>query len=452
MHIPNKKETLILLLGDIIAFAASLWLSLSLRNGTLPSKDVYLNNFEPFAILGVAWIISFYIAGLYEKQRINERRKLPELIIKTQLFNSVVAIAFFYFIPYLGVTPKTILFLYIIISLALSFMWRIYALRFFGSKKKDKAFLIAEGKEADELYKEINQNPRYSFQIVSEIHTGALSNIDFNKDILEPIYEDDISIIIIDSRNEKVSPILPHLYNLIFSKVQFVDLYSFYEEIFDRVPVSLLRYSWFLENISLAPHFFYDFLKRFMDISVSFVLAFVSLVFYPFVYIAIKLEDNGPIFIKQERIGKNNRKINIIKFRSMSRNDEGEYDSNGQMVENKVTKVGKFLRKSRIDEFPQLWNVLAGDLSLIGPRPELPKIMEEYTKAIPYYGVRHIIKPGLSGWAQLYHETHPHHGIDIKETQNKLSYDLFYIKYRSLPLDIIIALKTIKTLLSRQGI
>ena len=118
---------------------------------------------------------------------------------------------------------------------------------------------------------------------------------------------------------------------------------------------------------------------------------------------------------------------------------------------NKVTKVGKFLRMSRLDELPQLWNVLRGDISLIGPRPEFPKAVSEYENQIPYYGVRHIIKPGLSGWAQIYGE-HPHHGIGVSETKNKLSYDLFYIKRRSLLLDLIIALKTIKTLLSKQGI
>ena len=118
--------------------------------------------------------------------------------------------------------------------------------------------------------------------------------------------------------------------------------------------------------------------------------------------------------------------------------------------DNYVTRVGKFLRITRIDELPQLWSVLKGDVSLIGPRPELPTGVELYEKEIPYYNIRHIIKPGLSGWAQIYGE-HAHHNIGVGETKNKLSYDLFYIKNRSFVLDIIIALKTIKTILSRQG-
>jgi lipopolysaccharide/colanic/teichoic acid biosynthesis glycosyltransferase len=118
---------------------------------------------------------------------------------------------------------------------------------------------------------------------------------------------------------------------------------------------------------------------------------------------------------------------------------------------NKITRAGAFLRKSRLDELPQLWDVLRGDLSLVGPRPELPALTKIYEKEIPYYNVRHLIKPGLSGWAQLYHDNHPHRGGNVEETKNKLSYDLYYIKNRSFWLDFRVALKTIKTLLSRAG-
>ena len=113
--------------------------------------------------------------------------------------------------------------------------------------------------------------------------------------------------------------------------------------------------------------------------------------------------------------------------------------------------MGKFLRKTSLDEFPQFWNVLKGDLSLIGPRPELPALAKSYAEKIPYYNVRHLVRPGLSGWAQIYHEKHPHHGLDTEETKNKLSYDLYYIKNRSFLLDIKIALRTLKTLVSIAG-
>ena len=171
--------------------------------------------------------------------------------------------------------------------------------------------------------------------------------------------------------------------------------------------------------------------------------------FYPFVFLAIILDDRGKIFIKQERIGQNNHLVNIIKFRTMSLDDGGDGELNRQ---EKVTTVGAFLRASRIDELPQLWNILKGDLSLIGPRPELPKLVELYEKEISFYNVRHLIKPGLSGWAQLYQKTPPKFSTDYNQTKTKLSYDLFYIKNRSFWLDIKIALKTIKALLSRSGV
>jgi lipopolysaccharide/colanic/teichoic acid biosynthesis glycosyltransferase len=133
----------------------------------------------------------------------------------------------------------------------------------------------------------------------------------------------------------------------------------------------------------------------------------------------------------------------------MSLDDGGEGDADRKM---KITRVGRFLRASRIDELPQLWNVLRGDISLIGPRPELPNLVNLYEKEISFYNVRHLIKPGLSGWAQLYQKTPPKFATDYVETKIKLSYDLYYIKNRSFWLDIKIALKTLKTLLSRSGV
>jgi len=186
-----------------------------------------------------------------------------------------------------------------------------------------------------------------------------------------------------------------------------------------------------------------------MDVIISLPLALLSLIFYPFVFLAIKMDDGGEIFIRQSRIGQDNKHVEIIKFRSMSGLDEGEEVLKSRRV---VTKVGTFLRKSRIDELPQLWNVLKGDISLIGPRPEIPALALKYEEEIPYYNVRHLIKPGLSGWAQIYHNNHPHHGTDFSETKMKLSYDLYYIKNRSFFLDLKIALKTIKALLSRTGV
>jgi lipopolysaccharide/colanic/teichoic acid biosynthesis glycosyltransferase len=186
-----------------------------------------------------------------------------------------------------------------------------------------------------------------------------------------------------------------------------------------------------------------------MDILIAGLGALISLVVYPFVAIAIKLDDGGPIFITQDRVGEDGTTIRIYKFRSMSRN---ETNLSTQPVNNKVTRVGRYLRITRVDEIPQLLNVVRGDLSLIGPRPELPSGVLLYEKEIPFYAMRHLIKPGLSGWAQLYHDNHPHHAAQVEATREKLSYDLYYLKHRSFALDLVIVLKTLKKLLTRSGV
>ena len=448
MKVVNKKEPWLLLLGDIVIFTVSLWLSLLVRFGEAPSGQLFSDLLLPLSILFVIWCLVFFIAGLYEKHTILFKRRLPTRIINTQIFNSFLAVVFFYFVPYFGVTPKVILFIYIVISLTLISIWRIYGEKLFGLKVKEPAMILGRGPELSLLFQEVNNNPRYGLDFVSFFDLDRDNLSDFQKDIIGKINSSNISVVVLDLQNENLKKNLSYFYDLLFSKIRFVDINSLYEDIFDRVPLSLVGYNWFLENVSLSQNVAYDAFKRVTDAAFAFVLGLISLVFYPFIYLAIKLDDRGPVFIIQERIGKNNKLVRFIKFRTMSFNDN---ESTENKKDNRITRVGGFLRKSRLDELPQLWNVWKGDLSLIGPRPELPALAKIYEKEVPYYNVRHLIPPGLSGWAQLYHENHPHQGANVEETKNKLSYDLYYVKNRSLGLDFKIALKTIMALLSRTG-
>ncbi len=448
MSILPKKEAIILFAGDIFFFVFSLWISLYLRFAEIPTLERFVVHIKPFSILFLVWIFVYFISGLYEKHTLILKNKLPSIIFNAQLVNSIFAIVFFYIIPVFGIAPKTILFIYLFVSFLSILSWRIYGDYFVGKKQKQPALLIGAGDEMKELMAEVNGNSRYGLYFISSIDVHNFDFINVQNDVVTQVYANDIKIVAIDFSHEKVTPLLPHLYNLIFSKVKFIDSHKIYEDIFDRIPLSLVTYSWFLENISVSPNHTYDFLKRGMDIVIAGVLGLVSLVFYPFVYMAIKLDDTGKVFISQERVGKDGKNIRLYKFRSMSRNEIDLTSGN----ENKITKVGNFLRKTRIDELPQLWNVLTGDLSLIGPRPELPTGVAIYDKEIPYYNIRHLIKPGLSGWAQTHQENHPHHGPEVNLTKEKLTYDIYYIKNHSLWLDIKIALKTIKLLLSRSGI
>lgn len=444
----TKKEAMILFIGDMFFFAFSLWLTLYLRFAEAPSFARFTDHLVPFSYLFLIWFLVYFIAGLYDSHTLILKSKLPDVIFRTQVVNSILAIAFFYTIPIFGITPKTILFIYLIVSFLCVLVWRFYGDVLFGNREKQSALLIGSGDEMKELLAEVNGNNRYNLSFISSIDVHDISAINVQEDIITTVYSNNIKIIAIDFSHQNVAPLLPHLYNLIFSKVRFIDSHRIYEDIFDRIPLSLVTYSWFLENISVSPKFTYDFLKRVMDFVLSFILGTVSLVVYPFVYIGIKLEDGGPLFIRQERVGKDGKVFSLYKFRSMSRSESVITPSK----ENHVTRLGNILRKSRIDELPQLWNVLRGDISLIGPRPELPTGVAIYDKEIPYYNIRHLIKPGLSGWAQIHQENHPHHGAEVTLTAEKLTYDIYYIKNRSFWLDIKIALKTIKTLLSRSGI
>lgn len=440
MAIRNRLESIFLLCGDIIVFALSLWLALIVRYLEVPAKDLFIDHLVPFTFIFALSIAIFYIAGLYGKHTMLFKSRLPSIIFYAQVISALVAALFFYLVPHFGITPKTNLFIYLVISFGLMFLWRLYGVSLFGFRKREKAILIGSGHEMRELLEEVNNNSRYNLTFVSSLDLEEVDQIDFNEELLGTIYSEEITSIVIDIRNKKVESILPKLYNLIFSKVQFIDKYKVYEDIFDRVPLSVLTYTWFLENISLRTHIVYDLLKRAMDLAISIMLGLISLPFYPLVWIAIKIDDGGPMLFTQERIGKHNKVMNIFKFRSMTTTEPRE-----------VTRVGAFLRATRIDELPQILNVLRGDLSLVGPRPEIPQLARSYEKEIPYYSIRHLIKPGLSGWAQIHQENPPKFDLAYDGTKLKLSYDLYYIKNRSLLLDLKIALHTIRTLLSRSG-
>jgi exopolysaccharide biosynthesis polyprenyl glycosylphosphotransferase len=418
---------------------------LFLRAGGIPEKTLFLSHIYAFSLIFAVSVLIFFIAGLYEKHTVILKSRLPHIIFRAELINSVIAVLFFYFVPYFGISPKVNLFIYVAISFILIIIWRVNLASFFITKKPERAILIGSGKEMEELFEEVNKNIHYGLFFVKSIDLEDVSPINFENDIMKMVEDENVSLLVIDLEHDKVRPILSKLYYLIFFKVHFISMYKVYEDVFKRVPFSILHYDWFLENISASPKAFYDILKRITDIALSIIGGTLSLVVYPFVFMAIKFEDNGPVFIVQERIGKGGKKIKILKFRSMKSNDSGVWPTEN---DERITVVGKFLRKSRIDELPQFWNVLKGDVSLIGPRPDIYALGIELSATIPYYTVRNTIKPGLSGWAQVSQELPPH---TLEETKIRLAYDIYYVKNRSFVLDVKIILKTIRTLLSRSG-
>jgi len=442
MNITPRKEIYILFLGDVFMFVLALWFALFTRYAAVPDMQLYLEHFLPFSFLFAFWFFIFFILGLYEKHTLFFKSQIPSLVFYAQVLNSLIAICFFYFIPYFSITPKTNLFLLLLYFFVFVVIWRLYGISTLNFGKKGNALIIGSGEEINELKEEVGNNPRYNIKSLIFLNTDKISDADFQQEVFNTIQNNkNLSIIIVDLQDKKIQPLLPRFYNLLFSQICFVDIYNAYEEIFNRVPSSLINYNWLLKNISPASKITYDILKRLMDIIIALFFGFFSLLITPLVALAIKIDDGGSVFFLQERVGKNNQTIKIVKFRSMS-----------MRKKEKITRIGKILRSSRIDELPQLWNVLKGDLSLIGPRPEIPKLTQTYEQTINYYNIRHIIKPGLSGWAQLHQVNPPKFSVEYNETKTKLSYDLYYVKNRSFFLDIKIGLQTIKILFLRSGV
>ncbi len=433
----NKKEYFIYFLGDVFFFVSSLWLALTIRHFSLPTTEFFILHLIPFSFLFLVWVFVFYVIGLYDKQTVVSRKKLPNKIINAQLVNGIIAVFFFYLSPYFEITPKTNLFLYLIVSLLLIFLWRLIAMRLFRLSRKQSVVVLSTGPELQEIAQELKNNDKYNIQDV------FLINVD--RDEIQKKIEQKVSTIIADFQNKEVQPLISFFYKSLFSGIVFIDAQRIYEDLFDKVPILITRKHWFLKNIYLQ-RTYYDVIKRFIDLIVALPLLIVSLIVYPFIFIAIKLDDKGSFFITQSRIGQNNRTIKVIKFRSMTTNDKGVWVKE---KDNRITRVGSFLRKTRLDEIPQLWNVVKGDISLIGPRPDICGLREKLEKEIPYYNIRDFVRPGLSGWAQIKQDNPPQ---SIKETKERLMYDFYYIKNRSLVLDFKIALRTIYLLASRTGI
>lgn len=450
MTLIPRREYLILLAGDVAIFLVSLYLTLALRYLALPSFELLRLFIVPFLLLFAVWIIIFFLAGVYGRYTRLFRTRLLATILYTQILNIIIAALFFFFVPVFGIAPKTILFMYLFVSFALIVAWRVWVFPRLPAGRKLKGILIASGPDAHALADEIMHDGRYSFTLDSFVDTARASSAEVIREALRAMENEDVAFLIVDFSDKAIAASFPIMYDAAFRKQRFalVDAVELYQEMFERVPLSLLRYEWILENVSSSR--VYDGLKRAIDCVAACVLGVLSLAVYPFVALAIRVDDGGPLFITQTRVGRFQQPIKIVKFRTMSGNDEGNYGKSG-VSELQITRVGKWLRLLRIDELPQLWNVLVGDLSLIGPRPELPALAALYSARIPYYSARYLVAPGLSGWAQLKHDRDPHHGADIEETGMKLTYDLYYLRHRSLLLDLYILLQTFRIIFTARG-
>lgn len=451
MHSPVRISTIYLLIGDVIVFVGSLIVTLFLRYQEVPSQQIIEQHLVPFTTLFFIWVTVFLIAGFYDRDISLSRKSIPARVAKVQLINIVIAALFFVVVPS-EIAPKTNLVIYLVVSSVFIAVWRLYLSPLITTGQSMQILLIGASEETVAIARVLAYNPYFKDVKVLMMNTTEYDTYEELESALVSFLDKRSTDLIIadmnDAAAQKLSPIFYK--NVIHGEgAHFYPLPKMYEELHHRVPPSLINERWVLENISFqSPHYAYDFLKRTTDVVGAAILLLPSIILFPFIMAAIRYEDGGVFFYRAKRIGQFGKVIEILKFRTKNGTDTGADALNSTLVD---TKVGTFLRKTRLDELPQLLNVLTGDLSFIGPRPEIPELANEYNKAIPYYHIRHMIKPGLSGWAQINNYDAPRGGVDVSRTKDKLSFDLYYLMHRSVLLDIEIALKTINTLLLRTG-
>ncbi|MEX2054015.1 MAG: exopolysaccharide biosynthesis polyprenyl glycosylphosphotransferase, partial [Candidatus Colwellbacteria bacterium] len=301
---------------------------------------------------------------------------------------------------------------------------------------------LGEGDQVKELIKFFKDNPELKYQSVGVVEDKAGAN----KDVLERIEKGGVSLVVVRSSSKL------DIFSVLATGITTIDLEEFYERLLNKVSPEMLDDTWFIKNLENINLEAYKFGKKVMDVIVGIFGILVLIVLFIPISLAIALDSRGPIIFSQERVGRGGKLFRIYKFRTMKAlSSDGSAEIKGarwaKADDKRITRVGRFLRDTRADELPQFWNILKGNLSFVGPRPERPEFVEKLQKEIPHYNMRHLVKPGLTGWAQINYE----YGDSVKDALIKLQYDIYYAKKRSLILDMAILLKTMKVIFTRQG-
>lgn len=426
-------------------------------------------NFNYFKISGGNFIWTIVLASyinilgtvfeMYNLQTASQQYQ----IIKSILLTSSTTVLFFLLTPILTpVLPSNrlqIIYFFLAITISL-FVWRLFYQSYLSSQRFiKKAVIICDRSHLKELTKTLEKaDPHY--KILAYINSDSKCKLDHPKkeisdltslELEDYVRDNGISEIVIASK--KKDGITVEVYNSLLRLLEngyvIREYTQVYESITQRIPVQYVDkdfYRYF--PFSRSNHNkLYLLLARIIEILISLFGIAVGLCFLPFILLGNLIGNRGQLFYTQERVGKNGIPFKIFKFRTMVKNAESGTAVFATQNDVRITKFGKFLRKSRLDEFPQFINILKGDMAVIGPRPERPFFVDQIAKEMPFYQTRHVIKPGLTGWAQVNYS----YGDSIKDSLIKLQYDLYYIKHRSISLDINITIKTISTILFYRG-
>jgi exopolysaccharide biosynthesis polyprenyl glycosylphosphotransferase len=433
----NSFKTFLLVIGDIIALYISLIIGLILRYGGgfyIQFEDIH---FRPFTVIFVFWIIIFYIAGLYDLHRLRNTIDFIKTLWLAIATSTVLSILMFYAIPFFGIAPKTNLFIFVIVFLAIESAWRRAFNRATSTGIAANRVLLIGANATEEIAKTIEENTQFGYEVRIRMDEEATRKTP--EAFAELIKKENINCIVVSRHMKRNGQLPAALYSLFSKGMAIMDLPNFYELVMRKVPIADLEETWFLENIESVGQF-YDPLKRAVEFVGAIALGIVLLPFELLIALLVLLTSRGPVIYKQVRVGKNGKEFTLYKFRTMRQDAEKQGVQWATKSDPRATPIGKLLRASHLDELPQLVNIIRGELSFVGPRPERPEWVQKLKTQIPYYETRLLVKPGVTGWAQINHPA----DTDLEEVKEKLQYDIYYLKNRSLVLDLAIIVKTLK--------
>lgn len=457
IHFEVSERKILLRIFDVISVLLSLYLV------GIVFKFNYFNisttNFYWTIVLGIYLNFIGSVFEMYNLQVASNQFQVIKSIILTSSLTVLLYLLTPVYTPVLPSNRLQILIFYIAIFTAL-FMWRMIYVRFFASNRfSKKVILVCDIEQLKELvYALESADPHY--RVLGFVNSDSanlnasanlkIKNIDINN--LEGfVKKNSISEVVIAS--QKADGITVNLYNQLINLLEngyiIREYTQVYENITQRIPVQYVSrdfYRYFPFSRSNQNHF-YLIMMRFFEIVISLIGLLIGLIILPLILIGNLFGNRGKLFYTQERVGKNGKIFNIVKYRTMVKNAENEGAVFATTNDSRVTPFGKIMRKSRMDEIPQFLNILKGDMAVIGPRPERPVFVNEIAEVMPFYETRHVIKPGLTGWAQVNYS----YGETIDDSLIKLQYDLYYIKHRSIFLDVNIIFKTLSTVLLYRG-
>ena len=448
MLVQRKHIQHLMFFIDIVFCISSLFLALFIKYNKCPTFQEYLIHLKIFIPVIISWILSMYIFYLYSIDVYLPAYNLLFRMFCCYLISAVIGISFFYVFSR-RLTPKLIFLIYNSLVLGLLFMWHLLCKKFFTNKYfKNKYIFIGYTPDVKCLL-ELTKIKYYGNFIFEGIYdeNSKYATIKTEQELEEYLFKRNIKTVVITSKYKLTPSLTNMLMDAMMNKTVFYSLPDFYELIARKIPISSISDGWILNKISKAECIIYKSIKRAADIIFSILILFITSPIWLLSTFIIPLESKGPVIFKQKRLGLHSKEFILYKFRSMrEENNTYKYTTEN---DSRITKFGNFMRKTRIDELPQLINILKGDMSLIGPRPERPEYAIELQKQIPFYNQRLIVRPGITGWDQVSGE---YHSPSTEDTYKKLQNDLYYIKNISLSLDFSIAMKTIATMFMREGI